>query len=185
MASSGPTNNLGKAQPTWLPMNAKCGEVTCCTLWAWNLGCRFFRQSSGVGSCEARLSPINGWQVRDKRLTAYPLRYLFKAQPFLTENHVPDPSFMCRHPPHMLLCVFMPPCLAAPGPTHIGQLNWHCHALEFEVGCTRLRLHLSLQLPPVCWVFKAAGAVRPSTDGLGAIKTAVTLCRRLEGHGQR
>ena len=55
-----------------LPMGAKCGEVTCCGLWpngssiqilaAYSL----FGQTSGVGSREARLPPINGWQVRDK-----------------------------------------------------------------------------------------------------------------------
>ena len=34
-----------------------------------------FKQSSRVGSCEARLSQIYGWQVRDKRLTAYTFLY--------------------------------------------------------------------------------------------------------------
>ena len=55
-------------------MGAKCGKVTCCGLWVQrsNPGCySLFEQSSGVGSREARLPPINGWQVRDKRLTAY------------------------------------------------------------------------------------------------------------------
>ena len=49
---------------------------TCCGLWVQrsNPGCySLFEQSSGVGSREARLPPINGWQVRDKRLTAYTL----------------------------------------------------------------------------------------------------------------
>ena len=57
-------------------MGAKCGKVTCCGLWVQrsNPGCySLFEQSSGVGSREARLPPINGWQVRDKRLTAYTL----------------------------------------------------------------------------------------------------------------
>ena len=59
-------------------MGAKCGKVSCCGLWVQrsNLGyCSLFQQSSGVGSREARLSSINGWQVRDERLTAYPLLY--------------------------------------------------------------------------------------------------------------
>ena len=59
-------------------MGAKCGKVTCCGLWVQRLnpGCySLFEQSSGVGSREARLPPINGWQVRDKRLTAYTLLY--------------------------------------------------------------------------------------------------------------
>ena len=59
-------------------MGAKCGKVTCCGLWGWrsNPGCySLFEQSSGVGSREARLPLINGWQVRDKRLTAYTLLY--------------------------------------------------------------------------------------------------------------
>ena len=55
-------------------MDAKCGKVTCCGLWAQrsNPG-RYghFEQSFGVGSREVRLPPINGWQVRDQRLTAY------------------------------------------------------------------------------------------------------------------
>ena len=65
---------------TWLPMHvgAKCGKVTCCGLWAQrsNPG-RYghFEQSFGVGSREVRLPPINGWQVRDTRLTAYTLLY--------------------------------------------------------------------------------------------------------------
>ena len=61
-------------------MGAKCGKVTCCGLWVQrsNPGCySLFEQSSGVGSREARLPPINGWQVRDKRLTAYILLFFF------------------------------------------------------------------------------------------------------------
>ena len=64
---------------TLLPMGAKSGKVTCCGLWVQrsNPGCySLFEQSSGVGSREARLPPINGWQVRDKRLTAYTLTLL-------------------------------------------------------------------------------------------------------------
>ena len=63
-----------------LPMGAKCGKATCCGLWVQrsNLGCySLFEQSSGIGSREARLPPINGWQVRDKHLTAYTLLYFF------------------------------------------------------------------------------------------------------------
>ena len=63
---------------TRLPMGAKCGKVTSCGLWVQrsNAGCcSLFEQSSGVGSSEARLSPINGWQVREQRLTAYILLY--------------------------------------------------------------------------------------------------------------
>ena len=63
---------------TQLRMGAKGGKVTCCGLWVQrsNPGCcSLFEQSSGVGSREARLSPINGWQVRDQRLTAYTLLY--------------------------------------------------------------------------------------------------------------
>ena len=59
-------------------MGAKCGKVICGGLWVQRLnpGCySLFEQSSGVGSREARLTPINGWQVRDKRLTAYTLLY--------------------------------------------------------------------------------------------------------------
>ena len=62
-----------------LPMGAKCGKITCCGLWVQrsNPGnYSFFEQSSGVGSREARLPPINGWLVRDKRLTAYTLLLL-------------------------------------------------------------------------------------------------------------
>lgn len=32
---------------------------------------RHLQQSFGLGSCEACLRPINGWQVHDNRLTAY------------------------------------------------------------------------------------------------------------------
>ena len=54
-------------------MAAKCGQVNCCGLWLHRLnpGCGLFEQYSGVGSRETRLPPINGWQVRDERLTAY------------------------------------------------------------------------------------------------------------------
>ena len=57
-------------------MGAKCSKVTCCGLWVQrsNLGCCILL---GVGSREARLSPINGWQVRDQRLTAYTLLFTF------------------------------------------------------------------------------------------------------------
>ena len=61
-------------------MGAKCGKVTCCGHWVQrsNPGCySLFEQSSGVGSREARLPLINGWQVRDKRLTAYTLFIYF------------------------------------------------------------------------------------------------------------
>ena len=64
-------------------MGAKCRKVTCCGLWVQrsNPGCySLFKQSSGVGYREARLPPINGWQVRDKRLTAYTLLLLFTDQ---------------------------------------------------------------------------------------------------------
>ena len=57
-------------------MGAKCSKVTCCGLWVQrsNPGCcSLFEQSSGVGSREARLSPISEWQVHDKRHTAYTL----------------------------------------------------------------------------------------------------------------
>ena len=60
-------------------MGAKCGKVTCCGLWVQrsNPGCySLFEQSSGVGSREARLPLIKGWQLRDKRLTAYTLLFL-------------------------------------------------------------------------------------------------------------
>ena len=59
-------------------MGAECGKVTCCGLCVQrsNSGCcSLFEQSSGVGSREARLSPINGWQVRDRCLTACTLLY--------------------------------------------------------------------------------------------------------------
>ena len=47
-------------------------------------------QSSGVGSREARLSPMIGWQVRDERLTAYDLLYFIY---WLTlAPHVPVPE---------------------------------------------------------------------------------------------
>ena len=70
---------LDKFTYTWLPMGAKCGKIICCGLWVQrsNPGCYSnFEQSSGVGSCEASLPPINGWQVRDKRLTAYTLLFV-------------------------------------------------------------------------------------------------------------
>ena len=60
-------------------MGDKGGKVNCCGLWVQrsNPGCySLFEQSSGVGSREARLPPINGWQVLDKRLTAYALPFL-------------------------------------------------------------------------------------------------------------
>ena len=71
--SKGTSGLLVHRESTRLPMGAKCGEVTCCSLWVQrsNPGCcSLFEQSSGVGSREAHLSPINGWQVRDQRLTA-------------------------------------------------------------------------------------------------------------------
>ena len=69
-----------RMQMTRLPMGAKCGKVTCCGLWVQrsNPGCySLVEQSSGVGSRGARLPPINGWQVRDKRLIAYTLLFYF------------------------------------------------------------------------------------------------------------
>ena len=66
-------------------MGAKCGKVTCCGLWVQRLnpGCySLFKQSSGVGSREVRLPPINGWQVRDKRLIAHTL--IWKAVALVT-----------------------------------------------------------------------------------------------------
>ena len=53
-------------------MGDKRDKITCCGLWVQHLspGCGLFDQCSGVESREARLPPVNGWQVRDKRLTA-------------------------------------------------------------------------------------------------------------------
>ena len=59
---------------TRLPMGAKCDKVTCCGLWVQRSNPGYyslFEQSSGVGSREARLPPINGGQVRDKSRTEY------------------------------------------------------------------------------------------------------------------
>ena len=66
---------------TRLHMGAKCGKVICCGLWRTvqhsNQGCySLSEQSSGVGSREARLPTINGWQVREKSLTAYTFTFL-------------------------------------------------------------------------------------------------------------
>ena len=60
-------------------MGAKCGKLTCCGLWVQHSSpsCCPFEQFSGVGSCEARLPPINGWQVGSSRLAAYALLYFF------------------------------------------------------------------------------------------------------------
>ena len=55
--------NRAAGLSTRLPMGAEGGKVTCCGLWVQrsNPGCySLFDQSSGVGSREARLSPING-----------------------------------------------------------------------------------------------------------------------------
>ena len=58
-------------------MGAKCSRAPCCNVWVQHssLGCGLVLQSSGVGSREAHLPPIDGWQVRDERLTGY--RILF------------------------------------------------------------------------------------------------------------
>ena len=61
-------------------MGVKCGKVTCCGLCVHrsNPDCySLFEQSYGVGSREARVSPISAWQVRDQRLTSYSLLYWF------------------------------------------------------------------------------------------------------------
>ena len=83
---------------TRLPMGAKCGKVTCCGLWVQrsNPGCySLFEQSSGVGSREALLPPINGWQVRDKLLTAYSLRFLISMR--FADNNVQMFKFVLSH----------------------------------------------------------------------------------------
>ena len=71
--------HMSKTMITRLPMDAKCGKVTCCGLWVQrsNPGCYspFEQSSRGLRSREARLPPINGWQARDKRLAAYASLY--------------------------------------------------------------------------------------------------------------
>ena len=64
-----------------LPMGAKCSKITFCGLWVQRSSpvCNLFEQSSGAGSHKGRLPPINGWQVHDKRLTAYTLLDFFIA----------------------------------------------------------------------------------------------------------
>ena len=59
------------------PIPAKCNKATCCGLrvQSSNPGCGLCKQSSGAWSREARFPLINGWQMRDKRLTAYTLLF--------------------------------------------------------------------------------------------------------------
>ena len=79
-----------------LPMGARCGKESCCGLWVQRLdpGCySLFRQSSGVGSREARLPPINGRQMRDESLTASTLLYFIQVHNILHILHVWLTSF--------------------------------------------------------------------------------------------
>ena len=50
-------------------MGAECGKAIYCSLWVQrlSLGWGLFEQSSEVGSHEAQLPPIDGWQVQDQR----------------------------------------------------------------------------------------------------------------------
>ena len=113
-------------------MGAKCGKVTCCGLWMQrsNPGCYIFEQSSGVGSREARLPPINGWQVRDKRLNAYTFLFL----PFLTMT---------------LACVFLGSTIWKVGGKFGPQSSRPVVYIEwYRTPSNRCRINKQLKLPP-------------------------------------
>lgn len=52
------------ARGPWVPMRSGA-SYRCHGSWVQTSGANLWQKSSGVGSREARLSPINGWQVRD------------------------------------------------------------------------------------------------------------------------